>query len=143
TLRRPVTLDMWQNHISGKRPLGVIPTRADGTCVWGSGDIDEYDIDLTALVTEVARKKFPLVPCRSKSGGLHLFMFAAESVPASLMQKALRGMMAALGHARCEIFPKQTSILADRGDLGSWMVMPYFGDTFGGKLREQVGFKST
>jgi TOTE conflict system, Archaeo-Eukaryotic Primase domain len=143
TLRQPPTLERWRAHLEGKRPLGVIPVRADATCVWGSGDIDEYDVDLLEIVRESRRRKFPLVPCRSKSGGLHMFLFAASAVPAELVRRALRTMMASIGHARCEIFPKQSQILADRGDLGSWMVMPYFGDTFGGKLREQVGLKET
>ena len=29
----------------------------------------------------------------------------------------------------------------DRKDVGNWIVMPYFGDTFGGKLQTQVGLK--
>lgn len=39
------------------------------------------------------------------------------------------------------LFPKQTSVDSDR--LGNWLVMPYFGDTFGGKLKLQHGLKKT
>ena len=52
-------------------------------------------------------------------------------------------MAAQLGVAGSEIFPKQVEVLADRGDMGNWIVMPYYGDTFGGKLREQVGLRKT
>src|SRR6187549_134537 len=80
TLRGPATLELWQEHLSGKTPLGVIPIRNDSTCRWGSVDIDEYDVDAVEVVGKVEAAKLPLVPCRSKSGGLHLFMFAQEYV---------------------------------------------------------------
>jgi hypothetical protein len=42
------------------------------------------------------------------------------------MQSKLKEVSALLGHGGSEIFPKQTRILADQGDLGSWVNMPYF-----------------
>lgn len=143
TLREPVTEDLWDKHLAGKRPLGIVPIREDNMCVWGSIDVDQYNIDLLKLVAGVERMKLPLVPCRSKSGGLHLFLFLQEPEAASIVQAALRDMAAQLGLAGCEIFPKQTAILSERGDFGTWMVMPYFGGDFGGKLRAQAGLKKT
>lgn len=143
TPREATTLDMWERHLAGTRPLGIIPIREDSTCVWGSIDVDEYDINLTDLVGAVDRSELPLVPCRSKSGGLHLFMFLAEPQPAGVLQAVLRDLAAQLGKARSEIFPKQTQVLDERGDVGNWMVMPYFGDTYGGRLKEQVGLRKT
>jgi hypothetical protein len=32
-----------------------------------------------------------------------------------------------LGHSGCEIFPKQTELLIDRGDRGNFLNLPYFG----------------
>ena len=78
-----VTLDLWQDHVEGKRPLGIIPIREDSTCSWGSIDIDEYDVDALAVVKKIEQMKLPLVPCRSKSGGLHLFLFVTEPVAAT------------------------------------------------------------
>lgn len=141
TLREPVTEELWVAHLCGERPLGVVPIRADGTCVWGSIDVDQYDTDLMELVRKVERQGYPLVCCRSKSGGLHLFLFLAEPQPAAQVQSQLREMAAKLGVAGSEIFPKQTQLNAERGDAGSWMVVPYYGDTFGGRLREQVGLR--
>lgn len=142
TLREPVTLEMWEDHLAGRRPLGVVPIRQDSTCLWGSIDDDRYDVDQLPLMREVERRGMPLVPGRSKSGGLHLFIFCAEPIPAPDMRAALSGMAAALGLARAEIFPKQSEVRGDRGDVGNWMVMPYYGDTFNGRLREQVGLTS-
>ncbi len=143
TLKKQVTLAMWQDHINGKRPLGIVPIRADSTCSWGSIDIDQYDIDLIEVVERVEKAGLPLVPCRSKSGGLHLFLFFAEPIDAAAVQAVLIDLAASLGFAGSEIFPKQTKILAERGDQGNWMVMPYYGDTFGGKLKMQHGLKKT
>ena len=143
TLREPVTLEMWEQHLAGKRALGIIPVREDSTCSWGSIDIDKYDINLLEVVEKVERAKLPLLPCRSKSGGLHLFMFTKEPQPAIEMLAVLRAMAAALGFATSEVFPVQTKILTERGDLGNWMVMPYFGSNYGGKIRDQFGLKKT
>lgn len=141
TIKKPVTLALWEQHLSGKRALGIVPIRQDSTCLWGSIDIDQYDIDLVTVVKRVEDMKLPLVPCRSKSGGLHLFMFFAEPVDAAVAQGLLRDIAASLGFAGSEIFPKQTKILVEHGDQGNWIVMPYFGDDFGGKLKMQRGLK--
>lgn len=141
TLRQKVTPELWSQHVAGKRPLGVIPIREDNTCLWGSIDFDEYDVDVQELIDAVKHSKLPLVPCRSKSGGLHLFLFLEAPEPAEAVQNALRDAAASLGLGSSEIFPKQTRVLLDRGDLGNWMVMPYFGSTFDGKLQWQRGVR--
>ena len=137
------TLEMWQQHLDGKRPLGIVPILNTASCTWGSIDIDDYDVDTLDVIRKVEAGKLPLLPCRSKSGGLHLFMFAKEPVDASLMQSTLRDIAASVGYANCEIFPKQTRLLVEQGDQGNWMVMPYCGTTYGSKLKEQVGIKKT
>ena len=71
--------------------------------------------------------KLPLVLCRSKSGGAHIFLFVFDPVPAALMQKKLKDIAACLGYGQAEIFPKQTKLLLERGDKGSALNMPYFG----------------
>jgi len=139
TLREPVTVELWQKHLEGERPLGVIPINEQNMCRWGSIDVDEYDIDLIEMVRRA--EKLPLVPCRSKSGGLHFFMFVGEFIPAGDMLSTLRALAASMGLAGCEIFPKQSHVLTERGDMGNWMVMPYYGDTFDGKLQNQFGIK--
>jgi len=148
TVREPVTLALWETHLKGDRPLGVITIRDDSTCSWGSIDVDKYDEDFVAVHRKIRTSKLPLVPCQSKSGGLHLFLFMANPQKANEVQSLLRDIAGSLGLAGSEIFPKQTHVLSERGDLGSWMIMPYFGTedsngagTFGGRLKEQVGVK--
>ena len=134
---------MWQQHLDGERPLGVVPVRLDverTLCRWGCGDVDDYGADVVALVNLVARMGYPLVPCRSKSGGLHLFLFLREWEDPAAVQTVLRDMMASLGYADAEVFPKQTRLVDER-DKGSWIVMPYFGGDFDGRLSMQRGVR--
>lgn len=142
TLKRGPTTDDWKKHVDGERPLGISPIRQDNSAIWGSIDYDVYDQDLLATLQRVEGSRLPLVPCRSKSGGLHLFIFATEPVPARKIQDVLRECAASLGMSNSEIFPKQATLLVDRGDQGSWMIMPYFGSDFDGKLQMQHGLRS-
>jgi hypothetical protein len=126
TIREPPTPELWQQHLDGKRPLGIVPVNGQGTCWWGVVDVDRYDIDHAAIVRQIEKLRLPLFLCRSKSGGAHLFVFLQEPAPAELLIERLKEMAGVLGFGDCEIFPKQTVILEDRGDLGNWLNMPYF-----------------
>lgn len=126
TVREPVTEDLWMEHLLGERPIGIIPVRRDNTCVWGCVDVDRYDIDHGAIVKQMAEAGLPLLLCRTKSGGAHLFLFMSEPVPATEIQAKLRDLAANLGFGGSEIFPKQTRVLVDSGDLGNWLNMPYY-----------------
>ena len=148
TLADRTTIAHWQQHLVGARPLGVAPTRRDSSCLWGSIDVDDYEVDAMAVCSKVASAKLPLIACRSKSGGLHLFLFLSAPEPARAAQTALRDAAAVLGLSESEIYPKQAELRTERGDQPNWMVMPYFGalgppgaGTMGGKLREQWGVK--
>jgi len=126
TVREPVTIEHWEQHLSGERSLGVIPIRVDGTCHWGVIDIDEYDLSHRDIADMLARFQLPMHVCRSKSGGAHVFLFLEEPVPAEDLIVKLRDIAAAMGYGNSEIFPKQTELLVDKGDLGNWLNMPYF-----------------
>lgn len=127
TVRQPVTREVWLAHVAGLEPLGIIPIRDDNTCVWGVVDVDSYDVEFPELVGVLKKHGLPLVTCRSKSGGAHLFLFMADAVPSELMQSRLREMAALIGRGTSEIFPKQKAVALERGDLGNWLNMPYFG----------------
>lgn len=127
TVRRPVTVDLWKQHLSGENGIGIIPVRDDATAVFGAIDVDVYDQDAARVAALLVRLKLPLIPCRSKSGGVHAYLFCKDPVPASKMQEKLREVAALMGYGTSEIFPKQARIHnADSGDLGSWINMPYF-----------------
>ena len=120
-------LKLWEDHLSGHQSVGLVAIDENNNCVWGAIDVDEYHIDLKDLAIKIAKQKLPLILCRSKSGGAHLYIFLSEPVTASMLQRKLRQIAAAIGYGQTEIFPKQTQLLLDRGDRGSTLNMPYFG----------------
>jgi hypothetical protein len=138
--RQPVTDTLWEEHLEGKDPaLGVIPINEDNMCKWGCIDVDQYNLDHLVIMRNIKGFGFPLVTFRSKSGGAHLFLFAKEFIPASLMQSKLKAMAEALGYAGSEIFPKQTEILVERGDTGNFLNLPYHGGIRGLRYTFKAG----
>ena len=126
-LREPHTNELWKNHLSGDgNGLGIIPINEENQCKWGCIDVDQYPLDHPMLVDKIRRMKLPLVVCRSKSGGAHLFLFTTVFIDAKDMQKALQAMAAALGYGESEIFPKQIRLHLDRGDVGNFLNLPYY-----------------
>lgn len=122
TVREPVTLDLWESHLKGGQSLGIVPINESNQCVWGCVDVDKYEeMDLEQLSMVLPE---PLVLCRTKSGGAHIFLFMSTPTTASLLRKKLALVARAVGHPNAEIFPKQ-EILND-GEAGNWLNMPYF-----------------
>jgi hypothetical protein len=128
TVKKPVVDVLWENHLKGKEPaLGIIPINEKSLCRWGCIDIDQYDFNHKKFIKKIKQKRLPLVVCRSKSGGAHVFLFVSEWIEAAAMRAKLKIMAAALGYSECEIFPKQEYILIERGDTGSFLNLPYHG----------------
>ena len=125
-VRKNVTDELWENHIKGEGPaLGIIPINESNQCKWGCIDIDEYNFNHSDLVSHIRKLKLPLVVCRSKSGGAHVFLFTKDFISAAQMQGALKAYAEILGYENAEIFPKQTEILVERGDTGNFLNLPY------------------
>jgi hypothetical protein len=126
-IREPRTKELWEGHLSGKgKAIGIIPINEDNNVKWGCIDIDQYPLDLTALVKKIRKMKLPLVVCRSKSGGAHCFLFTKDWISAKVMQETLQNLSTALGYGDSEIFPKQIKLHLDRGDVGNFLNLPYF-----------------
>ena len=87
-VHEPLTVELVQNHLDGKLGVGAIPIDETSRCSFGALDIDDYNLDLPALLAKVKRFKLPLVMCRSKSGGAHLFLFLSEKVAAAEVRAA-------------------------------------------------------
>ncbi|WAJ27044.1 AAA family ATPase [Antarcticirhabdus aurantiaca] len=125
--REPVTLSAWQRHLDGGDGLVVAPIRDDDTCIFGCLDVDSYDVNHADLVAKIEHQKLPLVVCKSKSGGAHIYLFASEPVSARNMRAVLDNMRATLGlPSATEVFPKQ-EILSEGTDNPSVLNMPYHG----------------
>ena len=126
-VRQEVTDELWQKHLEGEGPsLGIIPIRADNTTKWGCIDIDSYPLDHRALFTRIRKLKIPLVYCKSKSGGAHLFLFLKKTIASKLIRNKLTEIKSLIGHSTAEVFPKQSSISLEKGDLGNFLNLPYY-----------------
>jgi len=128
-----VTVELWEKHLKGTEGLGIVPIRDDATCVFGAIDVDPHDdkgnyvpMDLEALAAYVRTLELPVVVCRTKSGGAHVYLFMAEPAPAELVRGKLMEWSVALGYPGAEIFPKQVRLASEKDD-GSWINIPYCG----------------
>lgn len=124
TIKGAATTYHFAQHLLGTTALGVIPIRNDSTVSFAAIDIDVYDLDVVELLKVLKQEKVPLVVCRSKSGGAHLYAFFSEPVAAANARELLKGWAARIGHLNAEVFPKQSELKA--GELGNWINLPYF-----------------
>lgn len=116
TVGGPLTPELAWDHVSGKRSVGVAPVKADSTCSWGVLDIDWPDMpeDDVMLVRERIRTR--AAAFRSKSRGLHVYIFVDEPIPARQMHDYLVTLRKRLPKAcfdkkarrEVEVFPKAT-----------------------------------
>lgn len=133
TIQEELQEEHFEKHFSGEKGLGVVPILDDGSCAWGAIDIDAHggdeEIDIYALEKDVRAADLPLVVCRSKSGGAHLYLFCAEIVPAKLVRMVLKRWATQLHYEGAEIFPKQDKLLGEGKDrqFGNWINLCYFG----------------
>jgi hypothetical protein len=126
TVKGDVTVELWMQHLAGRRGLGIIPIDESSRVRFAAIDIDQYPLDLMLLNANIQKLKLPLVLCRTKSGGAHLYCFIETFSDAGHVQRKMRDFASLLGYGNSEIFPKQTTIVAERGDVGSWINMPYY-----------------
>lgn len=124
TVSEPATPALFQAHLDGTKPLGILPLDDDQRVRWAVIDIDTYPIDHTQLVERIRDLKLPLVVCRSKSGGAHCFLFLSEPSDPVVVRSYMMSSAAALGYPKAEVFPKQTQ--RKEGETGNWLNLPYF-----------------
>jgi hypothetical protein len=118
-------------HLSGSQTKGVVlpPIRkSDNKCKWGAIDIDgEIYSDVKykfLLLLKVFKYQLPLVPCYSKSKGLHLYIFFKEWTDAKRVIEILRSYLKKLHLPKdTEIFPKQHKL--SEKDTGNGIMLPF------------------
>ncbi len=129
------TVELWDRHVNGAAPLGIIPQRADGTTLWGCIDVDDRTLNHGDIIRQIEGDSLPLVPCRSKSGGLHLYLFLGDPKPSAYVRETLEQIARYLGIdpklPTAEIFPKQDA--STKEHPGSFLNMPYFAGEAGGR----------
>lgn len=135
TLRQEVTYADYDKHLNGDMGIGIVPINEENLCYFGVIDIDINDINHQRLVQQVEFYKYPLIVCRSKSGGAHLYTFMNKPVPARFLRKLMAKWAAELGYGASEVFPKQDALHG--GDVGNWINLPYF-DVVGQCIRYAI-----
>jgi hypothetical protein len=129
-----ITIENYRNHLEGKKGLGVIPIKeGDNKCIFAVIDIDIYGIDYSLYIRAIENNNLPLVPFRSKSGGLHIYAFFSEPVLAKKTVDFMKRISFLLSidilvqtkkNSLVEIFPKQTKLTSEQ--YGSWINLPYY-----------------
>ena len=127
-----VTAEIIEKHLNGVISVGLVPTRRDGTCSWGVIDVDGaiYHKDPVPVLKKIREKGYPLVPYRSKTSGLHLYLHIKGNVSAADMRKKIHALAADLGFGGtlADKFPNEDKITIKKD--GEWGVgkcvnMPY------------------
>lgn len=125
-----ISESVYHRHLAGEKGLGLCPVKEDNTVSFGCIDIDNFEKSYKPIVRLVYEAKLPLFPCRSKSGGLHLYLFVKKPVQAKSMIQALEqvintlGLRQTYGNEHVEIFPKQAKL--SEGTRGNCITVPYF-----------------
>ena len=128
-----LTEKQYKDHLEGKKGLGVIPINKENKCKFIAIDIDVYDFNLNKYIEAIERNDFPFVPFKSKSGGLHFFIFLKELEDVKKVKDLIQKLITYLGidiliknrlNKMIEIFPKQIKL--QKGAIGNWINLPYY-----------------
>jgi len=128
----PVLKQDYQDHLEGKKSIGIQPCDDDGMASFGAIDIDpDYkNFNASKYLKIIEENDLPVVPIKSKSGGLHVYVFTKTKIQASEIREFLETLLFSFGlPANTEIFPKQTK-LGENADgkpiNGNFINLPYF-----------------
>ena len=141
TSNYPHTLEMWKAHYNGESfevkqqnkkvtvadSLGICPINKNSQCTWGAIDLDDYKPDYKELFKKLESINVPMIPFKSKSGGIHVYIFLDKPVKALLLRDKLHSIKNVFGSCKPDkIFPVQKYIDLDKGSAGSWINLPYY-----------------
>lgn len=128
TVSGEVNKQLLAHHLEGDYGIGICPVNAEGKCFYGVIDIDSYEAKIKRVLHFIKEYQLPLLPFRSKSGGLHVYLMLSKSVSAKTMRETLNQIIyyfsldLLYGKAKVEVFPKQ-----DKAEnFGSSVTLPYF-----------------
>ncbi len=127
TIRGQLGITSYVDHLAGRIGLGVVPVYNDQWVTFSVIDVDSYDgSHAPEIIKMVANYGLPFLPFRSKSGGLHLYIFYTTPVLAQESRDILNEYLIIFNlPKKTEIFPKQSVIKSD--GIGNWINLPYFG----------------
>ena len=123
-----VDKELLSHHLDGDFGVGICPVNAEGKCYFGVLDIDYYKPKIKRVLHFIKEYQLPLLPFRSKSGGLHVYLMLTKSVSAKTMRDTLNAISyyfsldTIYGKGKVEVFPKQEKAEG----FGSSVTLPYF-----------------
>lgn len=123
-----VDKSLLMKHLNGDFGVGICPVNAEGKCFFGVLDIDYYQSKIKRILHFIKEYQLPLLPFRSKSGGLHVYLMVSKPVSAKSMREILNQIVyyfsldMLYGKAKVEVFPKQEKAEG----FGSSVTLPYF-----------------
>lgn len=123
-----VDKELIDKHLSGEFGVGICPVNTDGKCYFGVIDIDYYAPKIKRVLHFIKEYQLPLLPFRSKSGGLHVYLMLAKAVSAKEIRDILNNIVKCFsldliyGKTKVEVFPKQVKAEG----FGSSITLPYF-----------------
>ena len=130
---RQITDQDYIDHLNGKKSIGIQPCNDEGMARFGAIDIDSKDykdFSVKKYLDIIKSYDLPLIPVKSKSGGLHLYLFLKEPVKTLIIKKFLESLLFTLKlPLRTEIYPKQTELGKDsEGKFidGNFINLPYY-----------------
>ena len=109
-----VDTELLDQHLSGDFGVGICPINTEGKCFFAVLDIDCYDKRVRKMLQLIKEYNLPLLPFRSKSGGLHVYIFFTKAVTARNARDLLKDISYwfcledIYGKGKVEIFPKRT-----------------------------------
>ena len=134
-VEQAITDETYYGHLKKEkyRSWGLIlpPTTEKNEASFGALDKDIYgdEEDNKRIVKQIYDEKLPLVPCYSKSKGLHIYMYCKDNVPAGKIRSTLQHYNKHLKINCKEVNPKQTKLKWNkqkkRFDPGNGILLPY------------------
>jgi hypothetical protein len=126
---KPITNQDYLDHLEGKKSIGIQPCNEENMARFGAIDIDDkqhsYDnFPYKKYLDIIKENNLPLIPVKSKSGGLHLYLFLKTPTRALLVKNFLETLLFTLNlPPQTEIYPKQTELLKQEdGLIVSWSI---------------------
>jgi hypothetical protein len=131
-IRNKITDEIFEKHLSGKGAgLRLIPLKENCKVRFAAIDLDSkcptnpLKHTIEELEVKIRKLGLPLIPCKSKSGDVHLYCFSKEDVDAKVFMSTINKWASLLGYGAAEKFPKQTS-RANEDDVGQALNIPYY-----------------
>ena len=94
--KKEITDQDYEEHLNGAKSIGVNPCDDEGKAIFGAIDIDPKNytsFSLQKYLKTIEEKNLPIIPVKSKSGGLHLYLFAKEKIKASEIREFLEKLL--------------------------------------------------